>query len=159
MQLLLARLQLLSLGLRLLEQLLGDRCRLHGVEHEADALRELIEQRLMRRAEGGERGQLDDRAHGALEQDRQDDDVQRWRLAQARVDPDVIRRHIGQQDALLFQRTLPDEALAEAEMVGQVLALLVAVAGLELQDGLAAVAEIGQGVEHSVLRRDERCEL
>ncbi len=46
--------------------------------------------RLVGRAEGGERRQLDDGADGALEQDRQHDDVQRRRLAEAGVDRDVV---------------------------------------------------------------------
>ena len=91
-QLLLTGLQLLRLGLRLLEQLLGDRVGLDRVQDQADALGELVEQRLVSRAEGGERRQLDNGAHRALEEDRQDDDVERGRLAEPRVDLDVVAR-------------------------------------------------------------------
>ncbi len=62
-QLLLARLQLLRLRLGLLEQLLGDRVGLHGVQDQANALGELIEQRLVRLAEGGKGREFDHCAH------------------------------------------------------------------------------------------------
>ena len=83
-------------------------------------------------AERRERRQLDDGAHGSLEQDRQHDDVERRRLAEARVDLDVVAGHLGEQDALLLLGALADQALAEPERGRQVPALLVAVAGLEL---------------------------
>ena len=35
------------------------------------------------------------------------------RVAQAGRDADVVRRHVGQQDALLLDRALADQALAE----------------------------------------------
>ena len=114
--------------------------RLDGVQHEADALGELVEERLVGGAERRERRQLDDGAHRSLEQDRQDDDVQRRRLAEAGVDPHVVGRDVGEQDALLLLRALADEALAEPEGGREVLALLVAVARLELEHRLAAVA-------------------
>jgi hypothetical protein len=50
-QLLLLGAELLGLGLGLLEQVLGERVGLDRVEDEADALGELIEERLMGRAE------------------------------------------------------------------------------------------------------------
>ena len=65
-------------------------------------------------------------------------------FAKAGIDLDVVGRHIGEQDPLPLQRALADQALADPEEAGEVLALLVAVAGLELQDGLAAVAQVGQ---------------
>ena len=48
----------------------------------------------------------------AFEQDRQDDDVERRRLAEARADLDVVVGHVGEQDALLLEGALPDQALA-----------------------------------------------
>ena len=112
-QLFLLRAQLLGLRLRLLEQVLGERVGFDRVEHEADALGELVEERLVGDAERRERRELDDRAHRALEQHRQHDDVERRRLAEPGVDPHVVAGHLGEQDALLLLRALADEALAE----------------------------------------------
>ena len=69
-----------------------------------------------------EGGQLDHRLHLAFEQHRQDDDVERRGLAQARADLDVVLGHVGEQDALLLEGALADQAFAELERVGQVLA-------------------------------------
>ena len=40
--------------------------------------------------------------------------------AQARGDPDVVRRHIVEQDLLPLERALPDQALAQTELVRDV---------------------------------------
>ena len=90
-------------------------------------------------AEGSERCQLNHGTHPTLEENRQNDDVQWHRLTESRVDLDVIAGNLGQQDALLLHCTLPDQAFPDAKELREVLALLVAVAGLELQYGLAAV--------------------
>ena len=58
----------------------GDR-----VEHDADDLGELVEEGQVDLAEAVERGQLDHRLDLALEQHRQDDDVERRRLAEAEL--------------------------------------------------------------------------
>ena len=73
LELALARLQLDRQLLRLLEQALGAHRRLDGVEHDADALRELLEEGERAGGEGLQRGQLDDRLGLALEEHRQDD--------------------------------------------------------------------------------------
>src|SRR5581483_10475627 len=117
------------------------------------------EQRLMRRAERLERRQLDHSEHGPLEENRQHDDVQGRRLTQSRVDLDVVRRHLREQDPLLLQRALADETLAQTEEAAEVLSFLEAVAGLELQHRLSAVAQIRQRVEDAVLRGDKRRQL
>ena len=117
-----------------------------------------IQERLVRGAEAGERRQLDDGAHRALEQDRQHDDVQRRGLAEARVDLHVVAGDVGEQDALLLLGALADEAFAQPEGRGEVLSLLVAVSGLEAQHRLAAVLG-GQRVEDAVLGRDQRRQL
>ena len=83
LQLFLLALQLPRERLRLLEQLLGAHVRLDRVEHDADRLGELIEERLVRRAEPLERRELEDGLHLAFEEDGQDDDVERRRLAEA----------------------------------------------------------------------------
>ena len=120
LQLLLLVLQLLRERLRLLEQLLGAHVGAERVEHDADALGELVEERQVGLAERLEAGQLDHRLHLLLEQHRQHDDVPRRRLAEAGADldplvrHDVIVGHVGEQDALLLERDLPDQALALA---------------------------------------------
>ena len=81
--------------LALLQQLFGPHGRRDGVQHDADALRELIEERQVDVAELLERGQLDHRLHFAFEQHRQHDDAERRRLAQARRDLDVILRDVA----------------------------------------------------------------
>jgi hypothetical protein len=106
-----------------------------GVEHEADALGELVEEALVRRREGGERRELDHRADRPLEEDRQHDDVQGGDSPRPGADLHVVRRDLGEQDPLALQGALPDEALAEAEDVGEVLALLVAVAAWNCRTG------------------------
>ena len=86
----------------------------------------------------------------------QDDDVERRGLAEPRVDPHVVAGDVGEQDPLLLLGALADEALAEPERRREVLALLVAVAGLQLEHRLAAVRRAGHRVEDAVLGRDER---
>ena len=105
----------------------GDR-----VEHDADALGELIEERQVDLAEAVERGQLDDRLDLAFEQHRQHDDVQRLGFAEAGADLHVVAGHVGEQDALLLERALADQPLAGLEPVREVLALRVRVAREQL---------------------------
>ena len=86
----------------------------------------------LKRLEGG---QLDDGLDLPLEEHREHDDVGGGGLAQPGVDLDVVVGDVGQQDALLLERALPDQPLALAESVGDVLALAVCVAGQQLQAG------------------------
>ena len=132
-QLLLLALQLLGQRLRLLQQRLGPHVGRDRVEHDGDRLGELVEQGEVDVLEAVERGQLDDRLDLALEDDRQDDDVQRGRLAQAGADPDVVARDVGDQDPLLLEGALADQALADAELVAQALALAVGVGAGQLE--------------------------
>jgi hypothetical protein len=67
LQFLLLRLQLLRQRLRLLQEILRTHVRLDRVQHDADRLRELVEEDLVRRAEMFERSELDDRLHLAFE--------------------------------------------------------------------------------------------
>ena len=67
LQLFLAALQLLGERLRLLEQVFGAHVGLDRVEHDADALGQLVEERLVRGVEPLERGQLEDALDLALE--------------------------------------------------------------------------------------------
>ena len=85
LQFALLRLQFGGELLRLLQQTLGLHRRLDAVQHDADARRQLIEERGLQVGEAAERGQLDDRLDLALEQHRQHDHVVRRRLEQARA--------------------------------------------------------------------------
>jgi hypothetical protein len=81
LQLLGLQLQLLGQSLRLLEQLLGPHVGDDRVDGDADRLHELVEERLVHVAERPERRQLDHAEDLVLEQHRQDDQVDRQRLA------------------------------------------------------------------------------
>ena len=78
-------------------------------------------------AERLERRELDDRFDFTFEQDRQHDDVARWRFTQSGSDLDVVVRHVGQQDRFLLQRRLADQSFTQMEPIRQVFALLVRV--------------------------------
>ena len=106
LELLLLALQLAGEELGLLEQPFGAHVRRDRVEHDADRLGELVEEGLVGLREAAERGELDHRLDLLLEQHRQDDDVERRRLAERRADADVVARHMGQEDALLLERAL-----------------------------------------------------
>src|SRR5204863_7437366 len=121
------RLEFLGQRLGLLEELFRPHRRDDRVEHDADRLRQLLEERDLRVGEGRERRELDDRHHLVLEEDRQDDDVYRLRLAEPGGDGDVLRRRLGDEDRLALERGLADEALAGLELVLSALAPLVAV--------------------------------
>ena len=83
LQFALPRLQLDRELLRLREQALGAHRRLDRVEHDADALRELIEEGEVDVGEAAAASQLDHRLGLALEQHRQHDDADLLRLAEA----------------------------------------------------------------------------
>ena len=87
LQFFLPALQFFGQRLRLLEQIFRSRVRFDRVQHDADGSVELIEERLVRRAELLEGGQFHDRLDLAFEQDRQHDDVRR---ACASPRPEVI---------------------------------------------------------------------
>ena len=69
--------------------------------------------------------------------DRQHDDVERRRLAEAGADLDVVAGDVGQQDALLLDAHWPTSP-SPSGTIRQVLALAVGVAGQQLQQRLAA---------------------
>jgi hypothetical protein len=70
LELFLLALEFLGERLGLLQQVLGTHVRLDRVQHDADRLGQLVEERLVRRAEPVEAGQLHDGLHLALEHDR-----------------------------------------------------------------------------------------
>ena len=82
-----------------------------------------------------ERGQLDDRLGLPLEEHGQHDDAHLPGLAEAGGDGDEIRRHVGEEDALFFHRALADQALAEADVLGEPLVPSLRVAGEQLERG------------------------
>ena len=90
LQLGLAGLQLDRQLLRLLQQVFRPHRGFDRVQHDADGLRQLLQERQVRRRERLERGELDDRLGLAFEQHRQHDDVLRLRAAEARMDPRVV---------------------------------------------------------------------
>ena len=85
LQLFLLRLQFGSQLLRLLQQALGLHGGFNAVEHDTDAGGELFEESQMRRGEGAERRQLDNRFDAIFEKHRQHDDVARNGLKQPRA--------------------------------------------------------------------------
>ena len=117
----LARLELLRQQLRLLEQALGAHGRGDRVEHDADRFHQLVEEALVGLVELAERGQLDHRLDLVLEQGRQDVDVRRRGMAEARADADEVGRHILEEDRPAVRRGLPDEAFAQVELLLQLL--------------------------------------
>ena len=91
---LLLRLESLGQRLGLLEQLLRPHVGGDGVEHDADALGQLLQEGEPDLVELVEGGQLEHRLDLALEEHRQDHDVAGRRLAQAGADLDVVGRHL-----------------------------------------------------------------
>src|SRR5581483_204493 len=109
LQLFLLRLQLDRELLRLLEKAFGSHCRFDRVENNADAFRQLRKEGQVRRGEMRERGELDDGFRLPLEENRQNDQVARRCVAQAGPDAHIVDGDLVQQDAALFQSTLPDK--------------------------------------------------
>ena len=105
--------------LPVLEQRLGQTAELvrvaalaQVVEHDADALGELFEEREIRRREGVERGQFDDGLDVPFEKQRQHHDARRAGVPEAGTNPGVVGGHVAQDDPLLVHGTLADEPLA-----------------------------------------------
>jgi hypothetical protein len=86
LEFLLPALQLGGEGLRLLQEVFRQRVRFDRVEHDTDAFRELIEERLVRRIETLDRREFHHRLHLAFKHDRQHDDV----LRRASPNPELI---------------------------------------------------------------------
>src|SRR5579885_2824418 len=157
LQLLVRFLKLFSQRLALLQQLLGPHRRADGVQHDADALRQLIEEGQVDFSEVTERGKLQDGPRLAFEQDREDDDTDRRRLAQARADFDVVLWNIGHQDAPFLQAALSDQPLSHAELRRDAAVGVRSVRGNQLEV-LGPVAVFGD-IEAAELRADARRQL
>ena len=156
-QLLGLALQLLRELLRLLQQLLRPHVRLDHVQHDADGVGQLVQERLVDAAEREEARQLDHRLHLTLEQDRQHDDVARRGLAEARRDLDIVVGHVREQDGLLFERRLPHQSLADHETVRDVLPRPIRVARDETEVRRPAFGVHDE--EGAVVRGDQRGQL
>ena len=156
LQLLLPALQLLRERLRLREQVLGPRVGLDRVDDDADALGQLIEERLVRRAEALERRELEHALDLAFEDDRQHEDVLRRRRAEPGEDRDVVERHVRQQDLLLLDRALADEALAQLELAADRALALRAVAREQRQPRPLARSSRARRTPRAARRRPAR---
>ena len=140
------------------QQLLGPHVGLDGVEHDADRFHELIEQRPIGFREARERGQLHHGVNLTFEEDRQHDDVERLGLAEAGGDLNVVVRDVRQQNALLLERRLTDDALADAEFLREILSLFVCIRRCQLESRLSILWRI-HDVENAVRGPDHRREL
>jgi hypothetical protein len=103
-----------------------------------------------------QRGQFDDRLGLPLEQHRQHDNADPVGLTKAGRDVDEIGRHIGKQDAFLFQRALSGETLAEADAGGEP---FTAMRVARQQNEFWMVACASEVVDGSLVRVDQRGQL
>ena len=157
LQLGLPRLQLDGQLLRLLQQVLRPHRRFDRVEHDADRLRELFEERQVRRGERLQRRQLDHGLRFTFEQHRKHDDVLGAGGAEAGVDAGVVGGDLGQQDALFFERALSDEALAHFNPLRLIVANRVAGEQRQLRRRVGQLAQ--HLIDGALLRVDQRRKL
>ena len=120
LQFLLLRLKFAGELLRLLQQIFRAHRRLNRVEHDADGLRQLFEERQVRDVERLERREFNHRFRLAFKQHRQHNDARRARGGEARFDVCVIRFYVVEQDALLLDGALADETFADENVLGLV---------------------------------------
>ena len=100
--------------LELLEELVGaHRARVRSCSGMTPTVHQLIEEREVIRVEAAERGELDDRLHVALEEGQAGRRPSAGRLAHAGGDVDEVVRDVDDEDALLLEGALADEALAD----------------------------------------------
>ena len=111
----------------------------------------------MRRVEAFERRKFQDRFDLAFEENRQDNDIRRARLPQTGAHLYVTVGHIGQENALFFQRRLPNQTLTEFEAILCASPLAVRVAHQELKFRL--FIRVVDDIKHAVLRGNYRGEL
>ena len=115
--------------------------------------RQLVEEGEVRGGERLERRQFDHGLGLAFEQHRQDDDARGLGLAQAGLNLRVVRRHVGEQDPLLFHGALADQAFAQRDVLGLVPAL--GVTGQEAQRRRSP-SPVVHLVDRALLRVDQR---
>ena len=136
------RLQLLGQRLRLLEQLLGAHVGDDRVEHDADRLGELLEERAVDLAERPQRGQLDDARPAPRTATGSTTMLRRRRLAEPGRDLHVVLGTFGDEDRLLPSTAAwPTRPSPSAKRWGTLAALLVAVAGDQPQLGVLASSD------------------
>src|SRR5690348_15120652 len=157
LQLLLAALQFGCERLRLREQILGAHVRLDRVDHDADRFGQLIEELLVRGAEALERRELEHAPYLSFEDDRQHEDVLRWRRAEPRRDRHVILRNVREQDLRSLDGALPDEPFAQLELAAERALALRTVARDERE--ARRLGGSAHYVEQRVLRRDDGRQL
>ena len=126
-------------------------------KHDADRFHQLVEEALVGLVELVERGELDHRLDFVLEQRRQDVDVGRRGVAEARADADEVGRHVLQQDRPLSAAAWPIRPSRSWNSCFSSSGALGAVAGDQLELGLVLLA-LGD-VEHAILRVHQRREL
>src|SRR5207248_8746949 len=114
----LLRLQLTRELLRLLEQSFGLHRRFDTVEHDADIGRKLVEESELHFGEFTERSELDHWLNPTFKQHQQRHDVPWHGLEQCRSDRNGVWGHLADQHSPFVRGALPDQALAEREMLG-----------------------------------------
>ncbi len=151
LQLFLAGLKLLGQRLGLLEQVLRPHVGLDRIEHDADRLRELIQECLVRRVEPFERRQLQHAADLSFIYQWQYQHAPRGSIPQARRDPDVIIRRIGEENFLLVQGALADQPLAELDAAAGFVLPLRSITRQQLELGVFVAR-----IEHVEFRMQSR---
>src|SRR6185369_11524700 len=106
----------------------GDR-----VEHDSDALCELIQERDVNLGKLLEGSELHYSLNFALEQNGQNNDSHRRARAQAGPDPDVVFRDVAHQNTLFLAGALAYQSLTETEVGGSLIPFVEGVTGHELQ--------------------------
>ena len=151
---LLLRLQALGEGLALLEQLLGPHIGGDRVEHDADALGELLEEGQADLVELVERGQLEHRLGFALEQNGEHHQAPGWGFAETGAHLDVVVGHLAHGEHPAVLGALAHQPLAHLELGRDLLPVLVGVARQQLEHG--GLAGRVDHVEDAVVRGDQR---
>ncbi len=153
-QLVLTDPQVLGQGLGLPEQFLRPDRALDGVEDDADAVRQPVEEGELDGGGPTEQGQLQHRLHLALEQGGLDDDGLGRRPAEGRIDVEIIGRDFLEHDPLLVQETLAGQPFARLDFRRR---LVHRVARLEFQPSLGRAPF--RDVEDRVARLQQRGQL
>ena len=163
LELLVGLLQFLLLGLqfagellRLLQQAFGLHRRLDRVEHDADAVGELLEEGHLRRRERADRAELDDGLDLAFEQHGKHDEIFRHDREQRRVDRGRVGRNVGEHAAGACPSRLPDQPFAELNdfpmRVG-------AVAGIGRKQAQLRIVFVLDLIDHAHMGVDQRRQL
>src|SRR6516225_1569745 len=156
LQLLLLRLKFACELLRLFQQALGLHRGFDGVEHNADRVGELLQERHLRGCERADRGQLDHGLDLVLEQNRQHDEILRHHAQQHRIDRNGVGGNVRYEAPALVHRALSDETLAELHGL---LMRIHAVAGIGRKQMQLRAFLVFHLVDHAHVGVHERREL